>query len=256
MTKFILVFILFTILPRTILAQQAIRKNCKGKVIANANDLEGIYIINLQNKNSVTTDNGGYFSITAQVGDTLMLSSIRFKGMKYTITETDLCKELFFVKMQILMIPIDEVTVFQYKNINAVTLGIIPKGQKSYTPAERKYNTASNPYINLNMDGTAGASIGTDPIFNFLSGRTAMLKKEVEVEKKEFLIQKIANLFELNYFINKLKIPEEYVKGFQYYLAENYRFATILKERNKTMVSFIMGELAVNYLEIIASEKK
>lgn len=256
MTKFILVFILFTVLPTTIIAQQAIRKNCKGKVIANANDLEGIYVINLQTKNGVITDNGGYFSIPAQVGDTLMLSSIRFKGIKFNITETDLCKELFFVKMQILMIPIDEVTVFKYKNINAVSLGIIPKGQKSYTPAERKYKTASNPYINLNVDGTAGASIGTDPVFNFLSGRTAMLKKEIEVEKKEFLIQKIANLFELNYFINKLKIPEEYVKGFQYYLAENYRFANILKERNKTMASFIMGELAVNYLEIIASEKK
>ena len=126
--------------------------------MADVNNLESIYVVNLQSENGTMTESGGYFSIPVKVGDTLMLSSIQFKGKKITITETDLSKELVFIKMQPLMIALAEVKVFQFKKINAVALGIIPKGQKTYTPAERKYNTATNTYLNLNLDVTAGAS--------------------------------------------------------------------------------------------------
>ncbi len=238
------------------LAQQSLRKIMKGKIMADVNNLESIYVVNLQSENGTMTESGGYFSIPVKVGDTLMLSSIQFKGKKITITETDLSKELVFIKMQPLMIALAEVKVFQFKKINAVALGIIPKGQKTYTPAERKYNTATNTYLNLNLDGTAGASLIIDPVFNWLSGRTAMLKKEMIVESKEILLEQIENKYEKEYFITKLKIPEEYVKGFQFYLVENNRFVTTMNSKNNTMTMFLMGELAPKYLEIIASEKK
>jgi hypothetical protein len=238
------------------LGQPILRKMIKGKIMADVNNLESIYIVNLQSENGTMTQNGGYFSIPVKVGDTIMMSSIQFKGKKITITENDLSKELVFIQMQPLMIALDEVKVFQYKNINAVALGIIPKGQKTYTPAERKFNTATNTYFTPNLSGTAGASLIIDPVFNWLSGRTAMLKKEMIVESKEMLLKQLENNYEKEYFITKLKIPEEYVKGFQFYLVENNRFVTTMNSKNKTMTLFLMGELATKYLEIIASEKK
>jgi hypothetical protein len=48
-----------------------------------------------------------------------------------------------------------------------------------------------------------------------------MLKKELEVEKKESYLRQLENWFTPDYFVNKLKIPAEYVKGFQYYSIEN-----------------------------------
>ena len=46
-----------------------------------------------------------------------------------------------------------EVIVFQYKNINAVALGIISKNQRGYTPAERKLATTSSGRLNpLGLD--------------------------------------------------------------------------------------------------------
>ena len=83
-----------------------------------------------------------------------------------------------------------------------------------------------------------------------------MLKKEMIVESKEMLLEQIENKYEKEYFITKLKIPEEYVKGFQFYLVENNRFVTTMNSKNNTMTIFLMGELAAKYLEIIASEKK
>jgi hypothetical protein len=50
-----------------------------------------------------------------------------------------------------------------------------------------------------------------------------------------------------------LKIPAEYVKGFQYYSIENEPLVAVLKTKNKT-TTFLIGELALKYKEIIASE--
>jgi hypothetical protein len=81
-----------------------------------------------------------------------------------------------------------------------------------------------------------------------------MLKKEVEIEKKESYLRQLENLFTADYFVSKLKIPAEYVKGFEYYSIENERFVTVLKSKNVTMTTFLIGELATKYKEIIAGE--
>jgi hypothetical protein len=83
-----------------------------------------------------------------------------------------------------------------------------------------------------------------------------MLKKEVAVEKKEAFMKLLENMFQLDHFVDKLKIPLEYVKGFEYYAVENDKFTAILNSKNKTTVEFLLGELAVKYKEIIAGENK
>lgn len=77
-----------------------------------------------------------------------------------------------------------------------------------------------------------------------------MLKKEVEVEKKELLQVKLANKYDKEYIINTLKIPEEYVEGFVFYTAENNRFAEAMRVKNYTMATFILSELASKYREL------
>jgi len=124
-------------------------------------------------------------------------------------------------------------------------LGIIPKAQKSYTQAERRLTTAGSGHLN---------PMGLDPILNLFSGRTAMLKKELEVETKEFLLLQLDNVYDKEFFVKNLKIPEENVKGFQYYIVENTSFVSILKSKNKSMTTFLIGELALKYNKIICDE--
>lgn len=252
MHKIIFTFILFSVLPNTGLAQQNTRKNLKGKVTSDTNDLDGIYVVNLNTEDATQTERGGYFTLAVQAGDTLMLSSIEFKAVRFAVKEEDMRKELLFVKMEPLMHQLKEVMVYQYKNINAEDLGIVPRGQKSYTPAERKLRTATGLDAQIGLN----TAITIDPLFNLFSGRTAMLRKELVVEKKEILLQKLENMFEPKYFTERLKIPQEYVKGFHYYLVENNRFVSVLNSKNKSLATFIMGELAVKYLDIVECEKK
>lgn len=247
-----ILFILF-FAACTTQAQERNAKVLKGKVVANSSDLEGIYIVNLKSEASTLTEKGGYFSIPTVEGDTLLFSHVQFKGLKVAVKKADFEAPLFFVKMEILLRQLDEVTIKQYKNINAVSLRILSKPAKKYTPAERKLSAAGElHWYSPLLIPVGGMSV--DGMINSISGRTAMLKKELVIERKEFLLKKITDQFKEEYFTENLKIPAEYVKGFQYYLVENQEFVTALNDKNTTMATFIMNRLAVDYLQSI--EKK
>ena len=82
-----------------------------------------------------------------------------------------------------------------------------------------------------------------------------MLKKELEVEKKEHLLSIFGALFDDTYFTKTLKIPVDYIKGFQYYCIEDKNFGEVLKSKNKTKIEFLIVPLAVKYNETISGEK-
>lgn len=223
-----------------------------GRITANSADLEGVYVINAQTEVMAATNDLGAFSILAKPGDELVFSSIQFKENRVLLQPENFCDVTFSVRLNVIMHQLQEVVVKNYNGINAVALGIIPSGQKKYTEAERKLHTATDLDAHVGL----GGSVSMDPLLNFFSGRTAMLKKEVAVEKKEFFMKLLERMFSLDHFIDRLKIPAEYVKGFEYYAVENDKFTVILNSKNRTSTEFLLGELAVKYKEIIARENK
>lgn len=224
-------------------AQGNVAVECHGKVNADMTNLEGIYVINLKTENASITDREGYFSIKAAVGDTLLLSAYQFKSVKIALTPEHLQTNVFFVEMKPIMNELKEVVVSRYPNISAEALGIIPNGIKKYTPAERKLATASSGF-------------GLDPLLNLMSGRTNMLKKELEVEKKETFLAQLESMFDQNHLVNTLHIPSIYVKGFLYFAVENPKFTKVLETKNHTSIEFLLAELATQYLEIIVPKKE
>lgn len=224
-------------------AQGNVAVECHGKVNADMTNLEGIYVINLKTENASITDREGYFSIKAAEGDTLLLSAYQFKSVKIALTPEHLQTNVFFVEMKPIMNELKEVVVSRYPNISAEALGIIPNGIKKYTPAERKLATASSGF-------------GLDPLLNLMSGRTNMLKKELEVEKKETFLAQLESMFDQNHLVNTLHIPSIYVKGFLYFAVENPKFTRVLETKNHTSIEFLLAELARQYLEIVVPKKE
>lgn len=222
------------------------RSELRGKIIGNTSDLDGVYIINLNSNQATTSENSGYFKIAAQVNDTLQFSAVHVKGRKVVLKAADMATDLFFVSLELASYNLNEV-VINKNNMNAVTMGILSAPAKKYTPAERRLYTATGGGNTYGLN----TKVSFDGILNSISGRTTMLKKEVAVERKEHTIRKLSEWFEDSFYIEKLKIPADYIKGFQYYLAENMRFESAVKSKNKTLATFIMGELAGNYLKVI-----
>ena len=244
MRKAIVYFLL--LLPIIAMSQNDVTKIIKAKIITKARDLESIYIINLRTEKDFVADSQGNFTINAIVGDTIMFSGVQIVGKKIQIKEEDFTKDLLFVNLEPMMNKLDEVVIVRYDDLNAFKLGIISKPAKKYTPAERRLYTAKGTN-QIGLD----TRLSLDGIINAFSGRTAMLKKELEIEKKELVLKLLEETFEVGYFTNKLKIPADYVKGFMYYLAENQIIKMLLDKKNNTLLMFRMSELATKYIEII-----
>lgn len=223
-------------------SQNQVPRRIEGKVAADFSNLEGIYVVNTSSEKSTTTNSEGHFSIEAKVGETLLLSAMNFKEVKIVLSESDFSKKWLVVSMQPIVNELKEVIVGS-SSISAESLGIIPYGQKKYTPAERKIFTATSGF-------------GIDPILNLISGRTNMLKKELEIEKKEGYLIQLENLFQPEFYIHSMHIPQLHVKGFLYFLVENPKFISILKTKNRTAIEFSMSELAVQFNEMIAFKKE
>lgn len=219
----------------------------KGRVNAYVSNVEGVFVINLKSEHTVYTNEIGEFSIQASVGDTLVFSGLQFKRKEVVLCDEDFQNNVLNVHLVTLVHELREVVIRNYNNINAASLGIIPFNQKKYTPAERKYATAASYKMNPQ---------GLDPVLNLISGRTAMLKKEMEVEKKESYMLLLEEMFTPEHFINTLKLPLAYIKGFEYYAVENKSFTKILDQKNKTTIEFLLGELAEKYKGIIACENE
>lgn len=225
-------------------------KNIQVKIEANGNNVEGINVVNLVNEKSAKSDANGEFQILAKADDMLVLASERFEYKRRIITEDDLKSKHIMIKMTPKPGQLEEVVITKYRNINAVDLGILSKPAKEYTPAERRLKTASS------YDLTVGTynSVSLDAIINSISGRTAMLKKELEVERREIAREKLLMNFDEDYFAEKLKIPTDYIKGFQYYAVEDAAFRQVLNSKNKIAQEILLNKLSTDYLKLVSNE--
>ena len=217
-------------------------KEIRGKITADSVAVDRINIVNITTEKATVSDAKGFFTIPVKEGDVLVFTAVNLEGLRRKITKEDLVEEVLSVIMLPKSIILNEVIVNE-SSITAESLRIIPYGQKKYTPSERKLYTA-----------TSGG--GIDGLLNTISGRKAMLKKEIVVEKKEQLLARIDVLFEDKYYTETLRIPLDYIKGFQYYCVEDVAFANALRAKNKTLTMYLIVKLAENYNEIIALENK
>lgn len=215
------------------LSQMAIGQHTEkllhGIIVAEDASVSGVDVVNLGNEKVTVTNAKGEFFILAKADDILIFSSMTLEMKRMLVDEDDLKSEMITITMTPKINELNEVIV---KKNAAEGISIIP-GQKQYTPAERKLYTASSGLL--------------DAPLNWFSGRTEMLKKEIVVERKERLLNKVGVLYEDKYYIQTLKIPEIYIDDFQRYLIEDKEFAAALKVKNRTMMLFLISKLAVNY---------
>lgn len=230
------------LLVQVVFGQANITKEIRGKITSDSVAVDRINVINVSTEKATVSDTNGFFTIPVKEGDILVFTAVNLEGVRRKINKQDLLGEVITVLMIPKSIILKEVIVNE-SSITAESLGIIPYGQKKYTPSERKLYAA-----------TSGG--GIDGLLNTISGRKAMLKKEIIVEKKEQLLARIDVLFEDKYYTETLRIPSDYIKGFQYYCVDDAAFANALRDKNKTLVMYLIVKLAENYNEIIILENK
>lgn len=235
------VFVLFLIVA--ICSAQNV-KLLNGKVVADVKDLQGVNVVNRASGKETATLDDGLFSIYAKPGDTLVFTSVQLNEKRIVIEKEDFDYLPFVVKMKVKVTQLKEIVITD-SGVNAVSLGIVPKGMKTYTPAERRYYTAT----------TGSGMVSVDAIINAVNGKTKQLKKEIKVERSEMLQQKLSAMFDEAYFIEELKIPSSQVNGFFVFAAENQALANLVKQKHKPLIQLELVKLASEYLKRLSDEK-
>lgn len=229
----------------SIFAQQ--EKLLRGKIIVKDSKRSGIRVVNLSNEKETFTDVEGNFLILAKPEDLLVFSAEFLDYMRKIIDETDFYKGSIEVEMTSKATVLDEVEIVDYKRINAVSLGILSKPAKQYTPAERRLKTATALYPSLYAGTMAGGSIGLDPIMNWISGRTKMLKSALKAEEKQILVQKLDYFYSDKFFTDNLKIDSLFVSSFKNYAVYDIILIEAMQSKNKPRMDFNLYRLAQEF---------
>lgn len=209
-------------------------QSVSGRISASNRVLSGVEVLNLVSEKSVKSTPMGDFSIEAAPGDLLLFYAAGHEPKRFLIEPEHLGQTLF-VEMIPKPIELDEVVVTY--DINPETLGLVPKGQKVYTVAERRlYTSRSGP-----LDG----------LINAINGKTEQRKREVEVEGKFSRRDQLTQMFEPSYFTTQLQIPELYVEGFKFYVLDDSGIIAGLRAKNKYQVRLHLSRLAPEYVKTI-----
>lgn len=225
-----------------------------GKVIAEGIDISAINVVNLVNEKSVLTNEKGEFKIFAKTDDLLIFSSDRFEYKRKIVGREDYESGTIKVEMVAKPAQLEEVVIVKYKDIKLEDLRI-SSAKKHFTPAERKLYTAGD-FKPIHLLQILGGSMPFDPILNAINGRTKRLKKEITIEKREFRLQEMEEMYHDDFYIQTLKIPKEDIMGFKYFLTEDEDFATVLLSKNKSLIQMYVIKSAENYVKLLADERE
>ncbi|MFP5438557.1 MAG: hypothetical protein ACLGH8_12265 [Bacteroidia bacterium] len=241
MHRLLILIALFILYSAT--AQQDLR----GRVISGDMVIPGIFVIDKRTGAETKTDGQGYFTLQAKPGDRIVVYGKAIEVREFIVTESSFAQSPYVMEAELKGTELGEVTV---SRINPETLGLVPKGQKQYTPAERRLKTASEfkPQIAFLLMG--GISMPFDPIINAITGRTKMLKKNLKVEGKITGVDKLGDLYTEDKIIRDFGIPAELANGFIYYAVEDAECAEALRRNNKEMVKLRLMVLSEKYLAL------
>ncbi len=227
------------------------RKLLTGKAMFGNNGIADVYVINKVTGVEVKTNATGIFLILAKPGDIIVVYSPKINVHEFAISNTSFKESPYIVEVTASALELDEVVVDG--SITSENLNIVPKNQKRFTPAERKLYTAGD-FKPIMLLGLLAGGMQLDPVFNAINGKTKSLKKQVDLEKREMLLQNLHNICTASEIINDFEIPDEHVDGFLYFVAEDNEVATLLNEGNQVRVKFRITELAQRYTALIKDE--
>jgi hypothetical protein len=198
-------------------------------------------VVNHFTKQNVTTNKEGEFFILAKPKEVLIIASPLIEGLEVVLNEHSFNQNPLIIKVDLKINQLEEVRI---KNITTKSVGIITQNIKEYTPAERKLYAATGGFKNqFGLD----TKISFDRILDVFSGRTAMLVKELQVEKYETNFMKLKKIVHEEFYLKTLQFEENEVKGFLVYVSENSEIELLLKNKNNALLKLKLVELAFKF---------
>ncbi len=225
-----------------------------GKIISSNNSVSNVNIVNLNTKLGTVSNDEGEFEMMVSLNDTLLFSSIEYEIKKIKITGNYLKYKRILVELMPSINELDEVFIeglsgnLNY-DINKVPNDTIKKHTFILKPGDLKkalppdlHGSKKAPYV-----GFFPPIPGSVPLPDARYEAEQRLKREI-ARKKQFP-SKIIKQLGLDYFTDKLHIPEEKIDHFLAYCEYRGIIAEYYKN-NLLEVIQILREESKSYYEI------
>lgn len=188
-------YVVFSIVFLIILNVEAQERfSVQGTVRSRDSIIENVHVKNISSGKYSVSGDDGIFQLKMKAGDTLVLSHMGMEDLINYVKAEDLRKLPIIFRMTESSTELREVVVKETSEINAVSLGIIPKKIEKLSMNERRLRTAGD-FKPIHLLGLLGGSLEIDPILNAINGRTKKLKRNIGIEKA----QRNIAFFEIHY---------------------------------------------------------
>lgn len=207
----------------------------KGKIIGDSLQGYAINIVNFTKEIGTTNDEGGFFDIPANPGDSIVFSSVQYQIRSIIVTQNQLKKE----RVEIVLLPViqqleqvkisnvelsgnlgEDLRIIELQPfVDNQVLGLPFSDKPQPTLAERRIYTAKSGLL--------------DRPLNYLSGKLKKLKQIKALEDLDRIVQKGETTFTTTFFVDELGLPENLISDFMYYCAKDKRFKDLLENSKR-----------------------
>lgn len=234
-------FVVLLINPQVSRGQDAALRNreLRGRVVEAGEGITNVHLLNLSAERATITNADGYFRMDTQVGDTILISAIRYKRKTFVVTDQMLVSSGLQIEMVPFVNELQEVVVRPYNlsgrldedliNLNveepvtAASLNLPNAYAKKRTQAERQLIEAKS----------GGSGIPLNPILNAITGRTKMLKKRLARDQAYLQTQEVRALYPDSLFVSDIKIPQIRIPDFMYFCEMDPEFSGLADSEDR-----------------------
>lgn len=240
---------------------QEFNTKIEGQVYSKDGDVAATHISNSTRNRGTIADFDGFFTITAQLNDTLVFSAVQFKSREVIVTLEILKSKKLEVLLEEALTQLNEVVVMPYnfsgdinrdmdkletgQIITASTEKLPNANIKLATQSERQLYTARTWDLEIGF----GFKVKLDPLWNYFSGRTKTLNQRVRQDAKIDWTNQVRKFYTDSLYIQDLKIPKKKIDDFVYFCEVDSRFTVMAMDRDKLKIWEFMKEKSLKYRE-------
>ena len=255
MTRGKILLLCFVLMGTTLSAQTLFSKQIEGRVYSESGDVAATHVLNITSDKASITDIDGFFSITANLNDTLVFSAIQFKRKTMLVTRNVLESKLLYVPLEEAITVLDEVIVMPYNLTGDMTLDldrmvIEPVITASTLGLPNAYVTPPSQAERKLFEATTGSGIlPLNPILNGISGRTRMLKERIARNKKYNRTLRVRAFYVDSLYGKELRIPEDNISDFMHFCEVDPDFQTVVDTHDRFKIWEFMRKKSLIYRE-------
>lgn len=209
-----------------------------GLITNNDSIVKNVHVRNISSGKFSLSGNSGEFSLSMGVGDTLLFTHVGMQDLIAYVKEDDLQKNPLPFVMTNSSMELREVVVNETSEINAVSLGIIPKKIEKLTLNERRLRQAGD-FKPKHLIGIIAGGVSFDAILNAINGRTKKLKRNITYEVKERNIA-FLEINYMQYMQKEMKLSEHETRLLINHAIEDEELSGLISLGNEARIQFFL----------------